>query len=113
MKVPAREQLIVCFKGQETPGLTFYSLRAPNGVDFAFPSKVVPYVDAVQRFTLHGPGWRVSMWEVALDAWAAGSVLAPALVVVLNRLNDHAGRVSWIGDGFLFCDPPSCSHRRA
>lgn len=106
MRVPARELLCIHHMGEETPGLAFYSLREPDGVDVEFPSEMVPYVDAVQRFTLHGPGWRVFRWEVAIDAWAAGSVLVPALIAVLNRLNDHAGRVSWIGDGLLFCDPP-------
>ncbi len=98
---------MVYYQGEETPGLAFYSLCcAKDGPAPPFPSAMLPHVAAVTHFTLWGPGWRVFKWEVAIDAWAAGPVLAPALIAVLDRLNDHPGRVSWIGDGFLFCDPP-------
>ncbi len=106
MRIPAREQLTVFYAGEEAPGLAFYSLCEADTVQFDFPSEKIPYFSAAEDFVLHGPGWRVFMWEVVVEGWAEGSALASALVAVLNHLNERGGRVSWIGRANLFCDPP-------
>ena len=101
---PAREWLFVVQDGGEVPGVGFYGLRRPSAVAATFPVERWPDGTAVHPWRLHGDGWEVLLWDVAVSRWPAD--WAATVRATLQRLIDAGCPVAWVGREGFFCDPP-------
>jgi hypothetical protein len=106
MNPPLREVLTVVRDGLEVPGLVFYGLLPPDD-DFraTFPFGSWPAGTKCNVAWLHGEGWRVVLWEVAVAEWPKAPLFQSSVRATFEAILKAGASVVWIGQGY-FCDPP-------
>lgn len=106
MRQPARELLTVDYDGNEVPGFIIYALTGAQSPSFAL-ADLSPFAWHVDMFDLHGNGWRIQAWGVAVSAWPADGEWLSIMVPVLEDLVAQGASVAWCGyEGAPFVDPP-------
>ena len=106
MKPPAREVLTVFWDGEETPGLTFYGLRARGESELPeFPLHDWKNAECLS-WRLHGEAWEVAVWVVRVDRWPAPDRFRSLSHLTMEALLEAGCVVSWVGREGFFIDPP-------
>src|SRR5579884_2189815 len=107
MKVPAREQLVVIYEGEEWPGIIIYGLGAPGSIQREAQEGLWEPGQTVHKFILHGEHWEVLLWELPLTYWPSGDMWQSRLRDTLIAMIANGAVVAWVGaEGILFSDPP-------
>ncbi len=111
MKPSSRDALSVIWRvsdgREELPGIVLYGLTEPDGwYPQPFPYAAWPPEAEYEESYLYGEHWLVVIWDVRLPQWPSAQGWHTALRYTLQRLLNGGCVVSWLGDGFLFNDPP-------
>jgi hypothetical protein len=105
MKPPLREVATVVRGGIQTSGLSFYGLMS-DVEHAAVPVAAWPEDTTFTTSWLHGQGWHVLIWDVALDRWPEAASFKSALAATFSSLVAAGSIVAWVGREGYFCDPP-------
>jgi len=101
----AREVLTVISNGEHRPGIVIYGIRSPRKDVPPGATELWPDAERCSTFLLHGDGWEVPMWEIALRRWPAPGDFDAALSGTFTALFSEGCVLAWVG-AELFADPP-------
>ena len=104
---PAREVLTVFVDGQERSGITLYALRPSGAIDLLELPRDEWSASETRQFRLHGEGWEVVGWDLALSDWPRGNEWTEAIRRALGALVRGGAVVAWVGaEGLGVAQPP-------
>lgn len=101
------DSLRIFWNGDELRGITAYGYwRGDAAQHPPFPLDLWPAGAECKPGSLHGPGWRVLLWDVRVPVWPAAEAWERVLEGTLQALCAAGARVAWCGVEGCFADPP-------